>query len=102
MAANQNGITVVLPSLGENVTEATITRWLKAAGDRLEVGEPLLEVSTDKVDTEVPSPAAGVLRDILIQEDAVVEVGAAIAVLAVQEGAAAIAPPPPPTPTPTP
>lgn len=84
MTTTQTGTTVVLPSLGENVTEATITRWLKARGDRVEAGEPLLEVATDKVDTEVPSPAAGTLLDIVAPEDTVVEVGAAMAILGPQ------------------
>ena len=70
---------VVLPALGESVTEGTVTRWLKNVGDRVEVDEPLLEVSTDKVDTEVPSPVAGVLEEILVQEDETVEIGAVLA-----------------------
>ncbi len=75
------GETVTMPALGESVTEGTITRWLKAEGDDVEVDEPLLEVSTDKVDTEVPSPAAGKLTKILAQEDETVEVGAGLAVI---------------------
>lgn len=70
---------IVLPSLGESITEGTVTRWLKSVGDRVEVDEALLEVSTDKVDTEVPSPIAGVLQEILVQEDETVEVGAVLA-----------------------
>ncbi|MGK0740512.1 2-oxoglutarate dehydrogenase, E2 component, dihydrolipoamide succinyltransferase [Leucobacter sp. Z1108] len=70
---------VVLPALGESVTEGTVTRWLKNVGDRVEVDEPLLEVSTDKVDTEVPSPFAGILQEILVQEDETAEVGAVLA-----------------------
>ncbi len=70
---------VVLPALGESVTEGTVTRWLKNVGDRVEVDEPLLEVSTDKVDTEIPSPIAGVLEEILVQEDETAEVGAELA-----------------------
>lgn len=70
---------VVLPALGESVTEGTVTRWLKNVGDRIEVDEPLLEVSTDKVDTEVPSPVAGILEEILVQEDETAEVGAVLA-----------------------
>ncbi|SPZ34889.1 dihydrolipoamide acyltransferase [Rhodococcus wratislaviensis] len=81
MTTTQTGTTVVLPSLGENVTEATITRWLKARGDRVEAGEPLLEVATDKVDTEIPSPAAGIVLDILVPEHALVATGGAIAVI---------------------
>jgi pyruvate dehydrogenase E2 component (dihydrolipoamide acetyltransferase) len=66
---------VNLPALGESVTEGTVTRWLKNVGDRVEVDEPLLEVSTDKVDTEIPSPIAGIIEAILVAEDATVEVG---------------------------
>jgi 2-oxoglutarate dehydrogenase E2 component (dihydrolipoamide succinyltransferase) len=66
---------VNLPALGESVTEGTVTRWLKNVGDRVEVDEPLLEVSTDKVDTEIPSPIAGIIEAILVQEDETVEVG---------------------------
>jgi pyruvate dehydrogenase E2 component (dihydrolipoamide acetyltransferase) len=69
---------VSLPALGESVTEGTVTRWLKNVGDRVEVDEPLLEVSTDKVDTEIPSPIAGVIEEILVQEDETVEVGTAL------------------------
>ncbi|GAA1739342.1 hypothetical protein GCM10009809_38480 [Isoptericola hypogeus] len=72
---------VQLPALGESVTEGTVTRWLKAVGDTVEVDEPLLEVSTDKVDTEIPSPVAGVLEQILVEEDETVEVGATLAVV---------------------
>ncbi|ARC57021.1 Dihydrolipoyllysine-residue acetyltransferase component of pyruvate dehydrogenase complex [Frondihabitans sp. 762G35] len=69
---------VNLPALGESVTEGTVTRWLKNVGDRVEVDEPLLEVSTDKVDTEIPSPVAGVIEEILVGEDETVEVGTAL------------------------
>jgi pyruvate dehydrogenase E2 component (dihydrolipoamide acetyltransferase) len=69
---------VSLPALGESVTEGTVTRWLKNVGDRVEIDEPLLEVSTDKVDTEIPSPVAGVIEAILVQEDETVEVGTAL------------------------
>src|SRR6478609_7660203 len=72
---------VVLPALGESVTEGTVTRWLKAVGDEVAVDEPLLEISTDKVDTEIPSPFAGTLQQILVQEDETVEVGATLAVI---------------------
>ncbi|SDK37003.1 2-oxoglutarate dehydrogenase E2 component [Lentzea albidocapillata subsp. violacea] len=72
---------VQMPALGESVTEGTVTRWLKQEGDRVEVDEPLLEVSTDKVDTEIPSPAAGVLQKIVAQEDDTVEVGGELAVI---------------------
>jgi len=67
--------TVQMPALGESVTEGTVTRWLKQEGDHVDVDEPLLEVSTDKVDTEIPSPQAGVLQRIVAQEDDTVEVG---------------------------
>jgi 2-oxoglutarate dehydrogenase E2 component (dihydrolipoamide succinyltransferase) len=70
---------VKLPELGESVTEGTITRWLKAVGDDVAVDEPLLEISTDKVDTEIPSPVAGTLQEILVQEDETVAVGSALA-----------------------
>ncbi|HEY0775462.1 MAG TPA: biotin/lipoyl-containing protein, partial [Nocardioidaceae bacterium] len=72
---------VTLPALGESVTEGTVTRWLKQPGDRVEVDEPLLEVSTDKVDTEIPSPVAGTLIEIKVQEDETVEVGAELATI---------------------
>jgi len=72
---------VQMPALGESVTEGTVTRWLKQEGDQVEVDEPLLEVSTDKVDTEIPSPAAGVLERIVAGEDETVEVGGELAVI---------------------
>jgi 2-oxoglutarate dehydrogenase E2 component (dihydrolipoamide succinyltransferase) len=72
---------VTLPALGESVTEGTVTRWLKSVGDSVEVDEPLLEVSTDKVDTEIPSPVAGKLLEIKVAEDETVEVGAELAVI---------------------
>jgi pyruvate dehydrogenase E2 component (dihydrolipoamide acetyltransferase) len=72
---------VQMPALGESVTEGTVTRWLKQEGDTVELDEPLLEVSTDKVDTEIPSPAAGVLTKIIAQEDDTVEVGGELAVI---------------------
>jgi 2-oxoglutarate dehydrogenase E2 component (dihydrolipoamide succinyltransferase) len=72
---------VTMPALGESVTEGTVTRWLKNVGDRVEMDEPLLEVSTDKVDTEIPSPVAGTLQEILAQEDDTVPVGADLAVI---------------------
>ncbi|HWI34223.1 MAG TPA: 2-oxoglutarate dehydrogenase, E2 component, dihydrolipoamide succinyltransferase [Lapillicoccus sp.] len=75
------GQTVTMPALGESVTEGTVTRWLKSEGDTVELDEPLLEVSTDKVDTEIPSPAAGVVSKILVQEDEVVPVGGDLAVI---------------------
>ncbi|GIG90180.1 2-oxoglutarate dehydrogenase, E2 component, dihydrolipoamide succinyltransferase [Plantactinospora endophytica] len=74
-------VSVTMPRLGESVTEGTVTRWLKQEGDRVEVDEPLLEVSTDKVDTEIPSPAAGVLARIVVSEDETAEVGSELAVI---------------------
>ncbi|MDT7579226.1 MAG: hypothetical protein QOK35_490, partial [Pseudonocardiales bacterium] len=78
--------TVQMPALGESVTEGTVTRWLKQEGDRVVVDEPLLEVSTDKVDTEIPSPAAGVLERIVAGEDETVEVGGDLAVIGDGDG----------------
>ena len=72
---------VTLPALGESVTEGTISRWLKTVGDTIDVDEPLVEVSTDKVDTEVPSPATGTLLDIRVQEDEDAEVGSVLAII---------------------
>ncbi|WP_305764510.1 biotin/lipoyl-containing protein, partial [Corynebacterium sp. HMSC071B10] len=72
---------VEMPELGESVTEGTITTWLKEVGDTVEVDEPLLEVSTDKVDTEIPSPVAGVLIEVKAEEDDTVEVGEVIAII---------------------
>jgi pyruvate dehydrogenase E2 component (dihydrolipoamide acetyltransferase) len=89
---------VVMPELGESVTEGTVTRWLKKVGDSVEVDEPLLEVSTDKVDTEIPSPVAGTLLSITAEEDVTISVGGELAKI----GDAAAAPAPKPTPTPTP
>jgi pyruvate dehydrogenase E2 component (dihydrolipoamide acetyltransferase) len=84
-AAEENssggGTSVTLPALGESVTEGTVTRWLKQVGDEVAVDEPLLEVSTDKVDTEIPSPVAGTLQEIKVSEDETVEVGAELAVI---------------------
>ncbi|MFI6269147.1 2-oxoglutarate dehydrogenase, E2 component, dihydrolipoamide succinyltransferase [Micromonospora zamorensis] len=74
-------VSVTMPRLGESVTEGTVTRWLKQEGDTVEVDEPLLEVSTDKVDTEIPSPAAGVLSRIVVGEDETAEVGSELAVI---------------------
>ncbi|NIL74165.1 2-oxo acid dehydrogenase subunit E2 [Rhodococcus sp. B10] len=83
MTTTQETTTVPMPALGENVTEGTVTRWLKQIGDTVDIDEPLLEVATDKVDTEIASPVAGVLVDIIADEDAVVEIGAPLALVAV-------------------
>ena len=72
---------VVMPQLGESVTEGTVTRWLKQVGDTVAADEPLLEVSTDKVDTEIPAPASGVLLAISAAEDDIVEVGGMLATI---------------------
>ncbi|MCA1820963.1 MAG: 2-oxoglutarate dehydrogenase, E2 component, dihydrolipoamide succinyltransferase, partial [Pseudonocardia sp.] len=80
---------VAMPALGESVTEGTVTRWLKQEGESVEVDEPLVEVSTDKVDTEIPSPAAGVLERIVVPEDETVEVGAELAVIGDASGPSA-------------
>ncbi|MGZ4610655.1 MAG: 2-oxoglutarate dehydrogenase, E2 component, dihydrolipoamide succinyltransferase, partial [Actinomycetes bacterium] len=81
------GTSVTMPALGESVSEGTVTRWLKQEGDQVNADEPLLEVSTDKVDTEIPSPASGVLQKILVGEDETVEVGAQLAVIGTGAGA---------------
>ncbi|KPC67509.1 dihydrolipoamide acetyltransferase [Streptomyces sp. NRRL WC-3753] len=86
-------VSVTLPALGESVTEGTVTRWLKAEGERVEADEPLLEVSTDKVDTEIPAPASGVLSSIKVAEDETVEVGAELALIDDGSGAADATPP---------
>src|SRR5580704_3543763 len=99
-----------MPQLGETVTEGTVTRWMKAIGDTVAGDEPLFEVSTDKVDSEVPSPAAGVLTQILVPEGETVDVGARLAVVGDAGAAGAPAPPaaaepaaaPPPAPEPEP
>ena len=84
-------VSVSMPQLGESVTEGTVTRWLKKEGERVEVDEPLLEVSTDKVDTEIPSPASGILRGIAVDEDETVAVGAQLAVIEETDAAPASA-----------
>ncbi|MFJ3642061.1 2-oxoglutarate dehydrogenase, E2 component, dihydrolipoamide succinyltransferase [Streptomyces sp. NPDC090108] len=93
-AGGAQGTDVVLPALGESVTEGTVTRWLKSVGDSVEADEPLLEVSTDKVDTEIPAPASGVLLEIVVNEDETAEVGAKLAVIGAAGAAPAAAPAP--------
>src|SRR5215204_5968685 len=85
-------VSVTMPRLGESVSEGTVTRWLKKEGERVEADEPLLEVSTDKVDTEIPAPASGVLSSIRVGEDETVEVGVELAVIDEGGSAAASAP----------
>ncbi|MCH0572792.1 2-oxoglutarate dehydrogenase, E2 component, dihydrolipoamide succinyltransferase, partial [Streptomyces sp. MUM 136J] len=94
-AGGAQGTDVVLPALGESVTEGTVTRWLKSVGDSIEADEPLLEVSTDKVDTEIPAPASGVLLEIVVGEDETAEVGAKLAVIGAPGAAPAPAAPAP-------
>ena len=93
---------VTLPALGESVTEGTVTRWLKNVGDTVAVDEPLVEISTDKVDTEIPSPIAGVIEEILVAEDDTVEVGAVLVRVGDGSGAAAPAAPAPAAENPAP
>src|SRR5438045_9413036 len=87
---------VVMPQMGVSVSEGTVTKWLKNPGDTVEADEPLLEISTDKVDTEVPSPGAGVLSEILVEEGETVEVGTLLARIRGEPGAAPTAQEPPP------
>ncbi|MCD4556940.1 2-oxoglutarate dehydrogenase, E2 component, dihydrolipoamide succinyltransferase [Schaalia sp. lx-100] len=84
-ATPSSGVEVTMPALGESVSEGTVTTWLKAVGDRVEADEPLLEVSTDKVDSEVPAPISGWLAQILVEEDETVEVGTVVAVISEAE-----------------
>ena len=95
-AGSAEGTEVLLPELGESVTDGTVTTWLKAVGDTVEVDEPLLEISTDKVDTEIPSPAAGTLLEIRVGEDETAEVGSVLAII----GSGTAAPAATPTPQP--
>ncbi|SFE04629.1 2-oxoglutarate dehydrogenase E2 component [Actinopolyspora alba] len=99
-ASATQGTDVHMPALGESVSEGTITRWLKQVGDTVEVDEPLLEVSTDKVDTEIPSPVAGTILELSAGEDDTVEVGAKLAVVGDQSAEPAAAPQPAPEPQP--
>ncbi len=83
---------VVMPQMGESITEGTVSKWLKSVGDKIEKDEPLLEISTDKVDAEVPSPVAGTLLEIRHQEGETVEVGTALAIIGAEDGAAVPSP----------
>src|SRR5918998_639073 len=97
--ATTQAIDVVMPQMGVSVSEGTITKWLKQQGEQVARDEPLLEISTDKVDTEVPSPGEGVLAEIVVQEGATVEVGTVLARIGPAGAEAAPAPPaaaPPP------
>ncbi|WP_330359212.1 biotin/lipoyl-containing protein, partial [Mycobacteroides abscessus] len=95
-----SGTSVKMPELGESVTEGTVTRWLKKVGDEVGVDEPLVEVSTDKVDTEIPSPVAGVLLSISANEDDTVAVGGELAVVGAADAAPAAPAPAAPAPEP--
>ena len=85
--ATETAVDVVMPQMGVSVSEGTVTRWLKQVGDHVESDETLLEISTDKVDTEVPSPASGVVSEILVQEGETVDVGTKLAVVGSAEQA---------------
>ena len=97
-ASASSGTAVTLPEMGESVTEGTVTRWLKAVGDDVALDEPLVEVSTDKVDTEIPSPVAGTLLEITVGEDQTIEVGAQLGIIGDASAAPAAAPEPEPEP----
>src|ERR671924_1080705 len=95
--ATPTAVDVVMPQMGVSVSEGTITKWLKQEGEEIQADEPLLEISTDKVDTEVPSPGTGVVSQILVKEGETVEVGTKLAVIGGEAGSAeAEAPPPEP------
>src|SRR5215207_10925785 len=103
--ATSAAVDVVMPQMGVSVSEGTITKWLKSEGEEIQADEPLLEISTDKVDTEVPSPGGGVVQQILVQEGETVEVGTRLAVIgapgaAREEEAAPREPEPEPVPEP--
>src|SRR5437016_2478641 len=98
--ATETAVDVVMPQMGVSVSEGTITKWLKQGGEQAEAAEPLLEISTDKVDTEVPSPASGTLTQILVQEGATVDVGTKLAQIGGTGAAEAPAAPAEPEPAP--
>ena len=93
-AASGSTVNVLLPQLGESVTEGTITRWLKNVGDKVSIDEAIVEISTDKVDTEIPSPSAGIISEIRVAQDQVALVGAILAVISTSASAAVSAPAP--------
>src|SRR5918911_4465598 len=95
--ADQTAVEVVMPQMGVSVSEGTITKWLKQVGEEVQADGPLLEISTDKVDTEVPSPGAGTVSEILVQEGETVAVGTLLARIGGDGGHAQPAPPAPPT-----
>src|SRR3954467_408346 len=83
---------VVMPQMGESIVEGTLTKWTKKVGDKIERDEPLFEISTDKVDTEIPAPASGTLAEILVQEGQTVGINTVVAKIDETGGAAAAAP----------
>src|SRR5689334_2612012 len=89
---------VLMPQMGESIAEGTVSRWIKKVGDKVERDEPLLEISTDKVDAEIPSPASGTLSEILVKEGETVAVNSVVARIAAEGAAETPAPPPPPPP----
>src|SRR6188508_1395244 len=91
---------VVMPQMGESIAEGTIVRWIKKVGDAIDRDEPLFEISTDKVDAEIPSPAAGVLAEIRAREGETVPVNSVVAVIGSASARPAAAAPPPPVPPP--
>jgi 2-oxoglutarate dehydrogenase E2 component (dihydrolipoamide succinyltransferase) len=93
---------VLMPQMGESIAEGTVSRWIKKVGDKVERDEPLLEISTDKVDAEIPSPVAGTLSEILVKEGETVAVNSVVARIAAEGAEAAAPPPPPPAPEPEP
>ncbi len=100
--ATGTAIDVVMPQMGVSVSEGTVVKWLKTEGEQIEADEPLLEISTDKVDTEVPSPGSGVVQQILVQEGETVDVGTKLAVIAPEGATTAPEAPTAPEPTPEP
>src|ERR687886_1648890 len=93
---------VVMPQMGESIAEGTIVRWIKKVGDKVDRDEPLFEISTDKVDAEIPSPAAGVVSEIRVKEGETVPVNSVVAVIGGAGERAAVEPPQPPVQTPAP
>src|SRR5258707_2489416 len=85
---------VIMPQMGESIAEGTVTKWMKNVGDRVERDEPLFEISTDKVDAEIPAPAAGILKEIRVQPGATVPINTVVGVIAAEGHVAAAAPPP--------
>src|SRR5438094_5415658 len=94
-------IDVLMPQMGESIAEGTLSKWLKKLGDAVKRDEPLFEISTDKVDAEIPAPSAGVLAEIKVQEGQTVPVQTLVAVIETEAGATASAPSAPPAPAPT-